>query len=168
MCFAFLGWSEPPAGSSKTEPGRTDDTPVPRETAADALREVARTRAEPRNSGDGSVAGEEVEQLTHAVHPAIEARREQPSDRSGEASEEPSDEPGQVQSVQDKARPAAVPEEPPDAHAALDQAIEHACAAIAHLEASRAATRGQSAADAPDAAVSTGRPAYWAEPEIDL
>ena len=49
-----------------------------------------------------------------------------------------------------------------------DEALEHARAAVAHLEASRAATLHQSAADAPDAAVSTSRQAYWAEPEIDL
>ena len=116
------------------------------------------------------MAGKEVDQLTNAAYAALEAWTVPPSEPSEEAwaSEPPSDERRQVEPRQDRSRPAAVPEEPADAHPALDKAIEHARAAVTHLEASRAATRCQSGADSPDAAIQTGRPAYWAEPEMDL
>ena len=133
------------------------------------MREAVRAVAEGRNGGNGSVDGEGAEQLTDAAYAALDAWTEPPSDLNGqaEASDAPSDEPGQVGSLQD-ARPAAVQEQPFDGHAALDQAIEHARAAVAHLEAGRVAVRDQSGADALDAVVHTGRPAYWAEVEVDL
>ena len=148
----------------------TDDVPSARETAADALWEAAHTVAEARNSGTGSVAGKEVDQLTNAAYAALEAWTEPPSEPSAEAgaSEPSSDERRPVEPRQGESRPAAIPEEPADEHAGLDKAIEHARAAVTHLEASRAATRCQSGADSPDAAIQTGRPAHWPEPEVDL
>ena len=56
----------------------------------------------------------------------------------------------------------------PNSHAALDGAIEQARAAVAHLEATRAANRRRSRDDAPDTDVHNDRPAYWAEPEVEL
>ena len=116
------------------------------------------------------MAGEEVDQPTNATEATQKASNVPPSEAPGQAEtgEAPFNEPRQGESLQSKVRPAAVPEEPADAHAALDEAIEHARAAVAHLDATRAATRHQSGADAPAAAVHSGRPAYWAEPELEL
>ena len=52
-----------------------------RETAADALQEADRAVAGTRNSGDGSVAGEEVDQPTDAADAALEAWNQAPAER---------------------------------------------------------------------------------------
>lgn len=96
--------------------------------------------------------------------PHPDAREETANEPSRQ--ESPPNEARQAESL--KAAPVETPEHAADSRAAVDQAIDQARAAIAHLGATRAARRHQARDDGPATAVRKDRPSYWAEPEVQL
>jgi hypothetical protein len=87
------------------------------------------------------------------------------TDAESPAPQSPS--PDEPDPVEAEPPPAEAPDRTADPHTVLAEAIGQARAAVTRLEANRAASH-RSRDETPDAGVHHDRPAYWAEPEVEL